>query len=102
MCTHRRGHGVHDGVTCILYHWRLVIEISISTGRRLGSRVRGLILSLVLVARGRAKVSAAAAASDWPKRIQDMLFVELDGSVGFILLGREHWVFSSIWALRIG
>ena len=30
----------------------------------------------VLVARGRAKVSAAAAASDWPKRIRDMQYMD--------------------------
>ena len=34
----------------------------------------------VLVARGRAKVSAAAAASDWPKRIRDMQYMDVDGS----------------------
>ena len=32
----------------------------------------------VLVARGRAKVSAAAAASDWPKRILDMQHIDVD------------------------
>ena len=32
----------------------------------------------VLVARGRAKVSAAAAASDWPKRIRDMQHIDVD------------------------
>ena len=34
----------------------------------------------VLVARGRAKVSAAAAASDWPKRIRDMQYMDVDDS----------------------
>ena len=37
----------------------------------------------VLVARGRAKVSAAAAASDWPiepKRIRDMQYIDVDDS----------------------
>ena len=33
----------------------------------------------VLVARGRAKVSAAAA-SDWPKRIRDMQYVDVEDS----------------------
>ena len=47
------------------------------TGLPLGSRGRGLILS-VLVARGRAKVSAAAAASDWPKRIRDMQHIDVE------------------------
>ena len=32
----------------------------------------------VLVARGRAKVSAAAAASDWPKRIRDMQHIDVE------------------------
>ena len=32
----------------------------------------------VLVARGRAKVSAAAAASDWPKRIRDMQHIDAE------------------------
>ena len=32
----------------------------------------------VLVARGRAKVSAAAAASDWPRRIRDMQHIDVD------------------------
>ena len=31
---------------------------------------------LVLVARGRAKVSVDAAASDWPKRIRDMQHID--------------------------
>ena len=30
----------------------------------------------VLVARGRAQVSVAAAVADWPKRIRDMLYVD--------------------------
>ena len=34
----------------------------------------------VLVARGRAKVSAAAAASDWPKRIRDMQYLDVEDS----------------------
>ena len=35
----------------------------------------------VLVARGRAKVSAAAAASDWPKRIRDIMqYMDVDDS----------------------
>ena len=34
----------------------------------------------VLVARGRAKVSAAATASDWPKWIRDMQYMDVDDS----------------------
>ena len=39
---------------------------------------------------------------EWNDSSLESLNFELDGSVGSILLGREHWVFSSIWALRIG
>ena len=33
----------------------------------------------VLVAKGRARVGVAAAATDWPKRIRDLQFLDHDG-----------------------
>ena len=43
-----------------------------------------------------------AAAGAWGWAAVPCSRVELDGSGGSILLGREHWVFSSIWALWFG
>ena len=36
----------------------------------------------VLVARGRAQVSVAAAVADWPKRIRDMRYLDHEDSGG--------------------
>ena len=61
--------------------------ITLRAARRAASRRRAhtyafvlwrdrLSRSFVLVARGRAQVSVAAAVTDWPKRIRDMRYVD--------------------------
>ena len=59
-----------------------IIRISVESARGAGRELsRAWFDSLsVLVTRGRAKVSAAAAASDWPKRIRDMQYIDVDDS----------------------
>ena len=51
-----------------LYHW---------SSERFSAARRTTIS--VLVAKGRARVGVAAAATDWPKRIRDLQFLDHDG-----------------------
>ena len=58
------------GVPCSidLYHW---------SSERFSAAWRTTIS--VLVAKGRARVGVAAAATDWPKRIRDLQFLDHEG-----------------------
>ena len=63
-----RAHADGDDRDIDLYHW---------SSERFSAAWKTTIS--VLVAKGRARVGVAAAATDWPKRIRDLQFLDHEG-----------------------